>query len=46
LAEWDDTIGGPGLASSLIGTKNMSAIAIAIDTMMAAVLKMSFMFAS
>lgn len=46
LADWDDTIGGPGLASSLIGTKNMSAIAIAIDTMMAAVLMMSFMFAS
>ena len=46
VAEWDDTIGGPGLASSLIGTKNMSAIAIAIDAMTAAVLNMSFMFAS
>jgi hypothetical protein len=46
LTEWDDTIGGPGLASSLIGTKNMSAMAIAIDAMMVAVLNMSFMFPS
>lgn len=41
---WCDTIGGPGLASSLIGTKNISAIAIAIDAMTAAVLNMSFIF--
>ncbi len=37
-------IGGPGLASSFKGTRNISAIATAIDAIIVAVSNMSFMF--